>query len=353
MEKAEEILESRNPMFTAKNPCIEDPAAVRLSDAFLLAMSTRNWTEYTEKVERYHIGYFLKWADKRGLKYWGDLRYEHVLQYKKSLIKRGLAYDTVRLYLRPIRQTSFWMSSNWPKQYIHFCEHVRLSQNEFRTAEYSEEEGNPYLSVNQILDFLDWLSRDPYRDRLTLGVSLQGLVGLQMQEVVRLEWSKVDLEEGTIIIDGTVKNRYRIRKIPVPRVVHHLLRRARGEGTDAGRCIPEIELFTSYSKAVRFAMDDWNPSLQVKSKDLRNTLQTTAIDGGWYGYYVQRYVGHSPKTVGERHYHADQGKRMIPMYREHVVDHVNQMVQKWRAPLDSVICPGPRLAVVDKVRLVP
>lgn len=76
-----------------------------------------------------------------------------------------------------------------------------------------------------------------------------------------------------------------------------------------------------------------------------NTIQTAAIDGGWYNYNVQRYVGHAPTTIGERHYHGDQGRRMIPLFKEKVVIMIEEEIKKWKAPIDSQIIPGPRLVI--------
>ena len=270
---------------------------------------------------------------------------EHILQYQKSLVDRGLAFDSVRLYLLPVRRTFAWVASNWPKQYVNICQDMRLSRRESHSSTYNEEEGNPYLSIHQILNFLDWLARKNGQESLILGVALQGLAGLQLQEALRLTWDKVDMDEETITIDGVVKNRYRIRKIPVCKVIMWLLCRIRHSVDPEKLIIPDYAAFDNYSHAVHRELRRWNPTVYIKPKDLRNTLQTEAIDAGWYGYYVQRYVGHAPATIGERHYHGDQGKRLIPLLREKVVAHIDGEIGKWEAPLDSPIIPGPRLVV--------
>jgi len=212
-------------------------------------------------------------------------------------------------------------------------------------TEYDENEGNPYLSIHGVLDFLDYLARDPKRDCLTIGVCLQGLVGLQLQEALRLTWDKVDLEDDNITIDGEVKNQFRIRKIPIPSVVSWILRRARNTTYIGGKIIPDYANYDNYSHAVKREIQRWDPEVSIKPKDLRNTIQTAAIDGGWYGYYIQRYVGHAPTTIGERHYHGDKGKRMIEPFRKKVGDHIESEISTWKVPVDSPIMPGPRLVV--------
>lgn len=72
-----------------------------------------------------------------------------------------------------------------------------------------------------------------------------------------------------------------------------------------------------------------------------------AIEGGWYNDYVQRYVGHAPSTIGEKHYHGDKGARMVELYREKVIAQVEAIIATWNAPADTPILPGPRLAALN------
>ena len=319
MHMAEATIQDPAILKQQTSPSPVDFPKIQVDDAMLKALETRNWTKHTRKSEIRNCEYFLKWVDKEKIAFWHELRFEHVLKYKKELEDRGMAYDSVRLYLNPIRRTSAWVASNWPRDYVNICQSLRLSRRDHHSSTYDEEKGNPYLSIHQVLDFLDWLTRDEKRDHLTVGVALQGLVGLQLQEALRLTWDKVDFDNETITIEGEVKNRYRIRKIPIPKVVTWLLRRLRNDSTDrTGVLIPTYATHDEYSRAVVREMKRWNESATIKPKDLRNTIQTAAIDGGWYGYYVQRYVGHAPQTIGERHYHGDQGKRLITFFKEKV-----------------------------------
>jgi len=234
MRLAEEFL--RNPQVRERAIPNEsdDFPTVHISEALLRASETRNWMEYTRREDSRNCEYFLEWVDKEGLAFWHEIRFEHVLKYQKSLKDRGLAFDTIRLYLLPIRRAAAWVAANWPKHYVNICQSMRISRRDSHTATYNEEEGNPYLPIHRVLDFLDWLARDARRDHLTVGVALQGLAGLQLQEALRLTWEKVDLNDDTLTIDGVVKNRYRIRKIPIPNVVAWLLRRARHSVNQTG-----------------------------------------------------------------------------------------------------------------------
>ncbi len=341
MSKANEVLEEcGQPETPVEQSSIFEP--IQISDALLRSCQNQNWTAYTHKQEITSCDYFLRWIDKEGLTYWHELRYEHILRYKHSLESKKLAFDTVRLYLLPVRRAARWVSANWPKEYTNICQSLRLSRKDAKLSMYDENQGNPYLPIIQVLDFL---SRDKKYEKLMLGVALQGLMGLQLQEALRLTWSKIDFTEETITIDGVVKNAYRIRKIPMVNAVSWLLRRAFENQSPDTLVIPDYANYDNYSHALRRELKRWDSSVTIKPKDLRNTIQTAAIDGDWYGYYVQRYVGHAPTTIGERHYHGDQGKRILPLFREKVVARIEEEIRQWNTPSDSWIIPSPRLVV--------
>ncbi|MBE7558485.1 site-specific integrase [bacterium] len=203
------------------------------------------------------------------------------------------------------------------------------------------------LEVHRVLDFLEWLVANKKWNYLAAGVALQGLAGLQLQEALRLRWGNVDFDNCTITIEGEVKNRYRIRRIPVCSVVLWLLKWHRRSfevrTPNNNRVLRHYQRYEGYSDAVRKALALWDPKVVLKPKDLRNTLQTAAIDGGWYDYYLKRYVGHAPTTIGEKHYFGDQGRRLTPLFQEKVVKNIEVEISTWEAPEPSLILPGPRL----------
>ncbi len=309
---------------------------IQISDALLRAAKDRTWTDKNRKKDEFNCGYFLNWVDHKGLTYWHELRYEQMLEYKKYLIDKGYAYDTVRLYFQPIRRTSVWMAANWPNRYINICQALRISQKDVSKKTYKSNR-NPYMPIHEILDFMDWMDRNNKPVSLIIGVALQGLAGLQMLEAIRLTIDKFNGEEGTIIIDGVVKNDYRIRKIPIPKVVSWLIRK--------NGVVSMYSDNEQYGKALRRVLDEWNPKSEIKPKDFRNTIQTSAIDGGWDSYFLDRYVGHAPNTVRRKHYFCDNEERLIPLLRDNVIKYIEKEISSWKAPTDTTILPGPRLVV--------
>ena len=344
MTLANDVLEEQATSDTIQRQS-ETVEHIQISDALLRSCKNQNWTSYTRKQELANCDYFLRWIDEEGLTYWHEIRYKHVLKYKHHLESRNLAYNTIRLYLLPVRRASRWIAANWPKDYINICQGLRLSRKDSNSSIYNENQGNPYLPIPQVLDFMDYLSRDSHRQVLLLGVALQGLMGFQLQEALRLTWGKIDFNEESITVNGVVKNRYRVRKIPMVNVVSWLLRQSLNNPSSTDLIVPGYATYENYSHAVSREMKRWNTDVAIKPKDLRNTIQTAAIDSGWYGYYVQRYVGHAPTTIGERHYHGDQGKRMLPLFKDKVIKPMEDEIKKWIMPADSVIFSGPRLVV--------
>jgi len=247
---------------------------------------------------------------------------------------RGLKAKTVSHYLAPIRSASRFMAANWPESYQDICASLRQSPNSGRSLIYRDDDGIASLSFGEVLDFLDWLGQYAHTAVLTPAVLLQGVCGLQLREALRLRWDlDVDLEKGTITIqdhpefEERVKNRYRVRRIPLPTRVWKNLA---GVERSHPKVVPYDGDSTAFGKLLRRALHKWNPDCAVAPKDLRNTLQTHALehaaDEGWNTYLVDRYVGHAPKTVMERHYFGDKNSRMVGVFREHVVTKIDGLI---------------------------
>jgi integrase len=303
-----------------------------IEDAMKRAADVRTWRPQTRHNDDFYQSAFLSWCKEQGIERWGQLRLEIIQRYKKYLIGKGFRYDSVRLYCSPIRRTSAWCHANWPTYYHHFCQTLRLKRSEFGGSTYDPEQGNPVLSIKDVWAFVRWLQSHKRWQRLAVGVALQGLGGLSLLEAYRLTWSKFNSNEGTVIVDGETKNTYRNRCIPLANVLVDMLRDCQSPIQDM-TIIPQYATYKDYAKAIKKVLNLYakvdgiekttkQTLLKMKAKDLRNTIQTAAIDGGWYGYYVQRYVGHAPKTIGERYYHGDEWERMMPFLRDQVVKNI-------------------------------
>ncbi len=59
--------------------------------------------------------------------------------------------------------------------------------------------------------------------------------------------------------------------------------------------------------------------------------------------YFERYMGHVANTVAQAHYVVEDTK--IEFLKKNVVDHVEELIDLWDAPIDTRILPSFRLVV--------
>jgi integrase len=185
----------------------------------------------------------------------------------------------------------------------------------------------------------------PAAMRLEVGAALQGLCGLRVQEAYRLTWDRVDLDRGLVEISGEVKNVWSHRVIPVCARALDALRRAgafrnksvvRSVGPEP--VIVGYQTSEGYSRAIGHWIDEWNPKVRWKSKDLRNALPTWATANGCKNDLWEQYLGHAPSGVTARHYvtrlafvskgEQEEIERVMEMFRRQVV---RPMEQAFRA----------------------
>lgn len=216
----------------------------------------------------------------------------------------GRADNTIRLAMQPIIQTSGFISREYSLP--HVAERLGIGSKLAKTP--------PTVYLSDVVAFLDWVrGKHPL---LEAGAALQGLVGLQLQEALRLTWDKVDLDQGLIEISGEVKNSYRNRVIPVCERVVEVLRRVH-ETRRLERVVPVKEhvvlspmgcsfidgnSFRNYSNRMTKAFREWNSKVEWSPKDLRNCILTYAVTEGFHSEVWEQYVGHSPRSITARHY---------------------------------------------------
>lgn len=178
---------------------------------------------------------------------------------------------------------------------------------------------------------------DEYWDdrRFVQGVALQALAGLRIMEVMRLTWDNIN---GDIItIQGEVKNQSSMRRIPIPRVAAMLLDESRG----AGKVIKDYKDWFGYSKIIRASLDQHD--IDIPPKNLRKTIPTEFKLRGWEGFVMERYLGHSVKTITDKHYFSVSQAELEELFRQQVVSRIDEILselsQKRQAKgtLDNVV----------------
>lgn len=330
---------------------IEPPkgaAAIRIDDVLERALESANGEPYHRATLKKHGGYFNGWCKKNHLKFWSDLRPEHLEAYARFQFGRGCSRKSVLHYLEPIRIVDRWVSLNEPASGNRIWMDFHLPKNLGKTLRYSERKRRSYLPISMLVDVLFWIRGHKFETALKPGVALQGLCGLQLQEVLRLTWDRVDLRAGTITIEedrrhdprvAGVKNEHRVRMLPLPRLVHQILSdlarvHPRRKGPELVIDVPNAK---AYSHRVDRMFQAWNPAYRIPPKDLRNTLPTEAEMGGWMSIWVRRFFGHAPSTIIERAYLAEQAvdegveegtDLFVENLRREVVAHIDAEVEK-------------------------
>ncbi len=322
IEQAEKILFGKVSQLPEDGLLIPDVFTRWVDTLSIEAGTRRNYIVYT--------GFFLDWCEAQGLRYWQDLKLEHLEAYATGLARRGLGQRTIKLYCQPPRTSARWASRNWPERFRDFGNGFKLPkpQREFLLA---EQEQRVSYSIARVGEFLLWLRDYSKGWKLIPGVALQGLCGLRIREVLRLSWDRVDLVAGTITVEGKVKNEHSVRRLPLPLLVRRILMEAprqssmvlcgyRSEGT--------------YTEAVRNAYRKWDSGSVIEPKGFRRTLASEAIRNGWDGFALERYLGHSPKSITEKHYVSMTQDEFQKLLRDQVVrrvdDALERCLEKWQ-----------------------
>ncbi|MCB2156916.1 site-specific integrase [bacterium] len=340
------VLHAASVLYGDPMPNLLDPREMDLADAFARAIAAGHGQPENKRNQLRYALYFVKWAVGEGLERWCQIRRTDIDGYVNELARRGLKRKTIRNYLEPVRTTGARMHEDFPELHNPLAS-FRLRKGLGDSYRYDDHFGNEALSFEEVLALSEWLKAHRHGRVLRLGVLLSGLMGLRQREAIFLTWKNVDLEDGTLTIqeeDGhKPKNTYSIRRLPVPKII---LSELRGipSAQRTGRVIrPEelkkfhrckdenfaYDLSHYYSLSLNAALKEWRKGIRLSAKDLRRTIQTHALDnpGNWNQMLVDRYCGHAPTTMMERHYFADQRKRLVGLFRRHVTPMIDAEVE--------------------------
>lgn len=234
---------------------------------------------------------------------WAQVTRTMVRSYIKSFGE--VAPNTIRIATQPVRQASRFMFREYELKDV---------------AAGLGSDGTPVRQTSDVLledvgELADWIQAN--RPWMEVGPVLQGLAGFQLQEALRLTWTKVDLDRGLVEISGVLKNDYRERTIPVCGRVLDALRRAdqRRREREARRGVVDVgghvvvdsdgrgySDHRAYARRVHECIELWNPEVTWPPKDLRNCLLTFCDDCGLQVALFEQYVGHKAKTVSDQSY---------------------------------------------------
>lgn len=164
-----------------------------IEEGITLALSLTRTLESVRRERARNGVKFLQWLAQNYpvVQRWDQLRQEHVQAYVNQLEQRGLAHDSVRLAIAPIKLAWRSMAENYPE--VRPLPRIRQAPQPMKDIQC--------LEPREVAMLLDWLRK--HEPDLWAMASLQALCGLRMLEAASLRVQDVNLEVQTITITDT------------------------------------------------------------------------------------------------------------------------------------------------------
>lgn len=293
------------------------PVLPNIGDSLAEAIQLPNTIPATQKERAGRAVQFVRWLGKHhpSVKTWDQLRPAMVQSYVVALERRGLAYDSVRLALAPVKLTWRFMSENYP-EIVRPLPKISLMRPLKREIQC--------LEADEVVALLDWLKVSA--PELHAVGALAALAGLRQLEAAALRACDVDLASATVSInaDGMhrPKTRDSYRVLPICSEVLEALKAAiqnqrivpsGGElfVCSAGEPWRREALSIRWTRTLRKAADELEkPRLaQIPARGLRRSFATMASRMGVSDRLLKAYLGHSAGDIlGGHHRRIDMAE---------------------------------------------
>ena len=291
--------------------------ALTVEDALAGSIRALRVTDATRLVYRKDVNRFLKWLDSERpqVRVWTDVTPGVLVAFLHSMQDAGLAYDTIRNALVPLKRAAAYWHGEDPARFRDVakaaCRQLKVERGVFKPPRA--------LDPEQLQAFLDW-TRVNAPDVHPIAI-LAGMAGLRLQEAAFLRHRDIDWAAGTVTVTTTPwhrpKTRTSERTIPVPDAALDAVRAyldaqpVQAAGPDApvftdrrGRALTTGGLVRGTTGAMREARKAMPWLEGFLMRELRATFATLATQGGAPERLLQRYLGHQPPHILGRHYQA-------------------------------------------------
>ena len=280
--------------------------APEIQEAISQALELSRGNAATRKDAAGRAMAFVSWLEVNHpkVKTWDELRPIMLQSYVHHCEKQGLAWDSIRLRLQPIRAAWRLMHENYGEQVKPLVQ-VRMPQRPRVEIDC--------LTPAEVAALLSWLKA---RGQLELWVAgtLAALCGLRMREANFMRRQDIDLSAHTITVTDTgmhkPKTRDSWRTIPIC----GMARKALIELVDSQKVIPNTgELFSLIGhNALSWRWAAWLPKAatelsmprlgEVPPRKLRAFFATTAGRLGVPDRLLKAYMGHTAGDMLGMHY---------------------------------------------------
>ena len=329
------IEEAAKRLGYAFDPFEEDMTIARVSKRWLDSLDVREETrsgQYQNAVDAW-----FDFTDSKKIKLYRDLRREHFQGYLRWCQKRFNGWTPYH-YVGKIRAMIRWASLNWSEHFKDFAAGLKIP----KPREDDFREDRDALTVEQVLEFCDFLGTHPEGWRVRPAVALCGLAGLSVLEALRLTWEHVHFEEGYIDITGERKNAHRKRRIPLPAEVWQVLRTS---SKDDKRVVPVYQSHPAYQKAFDRLFDAWTrPARRPRRRRFPDRPKRFAgrhPDACGVGELEWLRPGplRGPRrrSIRQKHYTKVSEVRLLADMRSKVTDRIDSKLASWRAKSEQKV----------------
>jgi integrase/recombinase XerD len=268
-----------------------------LLEKHLEDLSVRNYSEYTVKNRRVHIGFFLDWCEERGISEPAEVTrtvlesyQRHVFHYRK---KNGepLSFTGQHDRLVPLRVWFKWMARQ------HHILHNPASELEL--PRLGTRLPKAVLTASEAEQVL--AQAESVRDRAILEVLYS--TGMRRLELVSLRVWDLDLERATVVIRQGKGKKDRI--IPLGDRAAAWVRKYLEEAQlpQAGDVVFSLSL-DYLSEMVRGYVDAANIGKRGACHLFRHTMATLMLEGGADIRFIQAMLGHADLKTTQIYTHV-------------------------------------------------
>jgi integrase/recombinase XerD len=272
-----------------------------LMEKHLTALAVKNYSTYTIRNRRVHIGFFLDWCAERSIAEPVDVTrtvletyQRHLVHYRKST-GDPLSFRSQYARLVPLRVWFKWLARE------HYLLHNPASELELPRlghrlpkAVLSIEEAERVLAQPNVADVLG------LRDRAILETLYS--TGMRRLEIATLKLQDIDLERGTVFIRQGKGNKDRM--IPIgeraARWVAKYIEESRpqlaampDDGTVFVSNAGEIMTLDYLTQLVATHVDAAQIGKRGACHMLRHTMATLMLEGGADIRFIQAMLGHA------------------------------------------------------------
>jgi integrase/recombinase XerD len=272
-----------------------------LMEKHLAALALKNYSPYTVRNRRVHIGFFLDWCEERGLREPVDVTrtvlesyQRHLLHYRKST-GDPLSFRSQHARLVPLRVWFKWLARE------HYLLHNPASELELPRTGFRLPKA--VLSVNEVEQVMQQPNvHDPLglRDRALMETLYS--TGMRRLELAHLKLFDLDLERGTVFIRQGKGQKDRM--IPIGERAALWMRKYLDDARPRLVSAPDDGTVFLSNAGDTFSLDhlsdlvrDYIDAAQLGKRGachlFRHTMATLMLEGGADIRFIQAMLGHA------------------------------------------------------------